>query len=195
MRLCYKVNSCPKIKMILDKDWFDPQYFGAVESVCSRCSSDIKVVAVSGGFDPIHIGHTRNIKEAKELGNYLIVILTRDDQLISKKNHVFMPYQERKEILEAIKWVDEVVENIDVGITSKKSLEIYHPDIFAKGGDSWNKENIPEAEICEELGIEIVFGVGGFEKVQSSSELTKHLQKSNVPPKQNDPLLDYRKKL
>ena len=59
-------------------------------------------VAVSGGYDPIHIGHLRNIQEACKLGDRLIVILTRDDQLIEKKGYVFMAYAERKEILEGI---------------------------------------------------------------------------------------------
>ena len=130
-----------------------------------------KVVAVSGGYDPLHIGHLRNILEAQKLGDSLIVILARDNQLIDKKGFVFMPYEERKEILEGIKGVSEVVENIDEYGTCKKSLFKYHPDVFAKGGDTWDEENLPEAEVCRELNIHVVFGVGGVEKVQSSSDL------------------------
>ena len=59
-------------------------------------------VAVSGGYDPIHIGHVRSIREGKKLGDKLIIILTRDDQLIQKKGYYFMPYEERKEILEEL---------------------------------------------------------------------------------------------
>lgn len=132
-------------------------------------------IAISGGFDPIHIGHCRNIKEAKKLGDYLLVILTRDDQLIQKKGFVFMPYEERKEILESIKWVDKVVKNIDKDLSSKESLKFYRPivNIFAKGGDSWDEDNLPEKEICKKLEIKIVFGIGGFNKIRSSSELIK----------------------
>jgi cytidyltransferase-like protein len=131
------------------------------------------VVAVSGGFDPIHIGHIRSIKEAKKLGDELIVILTRDDQLIQKKGYYFMPYDERKEILESIVCVDRVVPNIDADVTSNESLEYYRPNIFAKGGDR-TEDNMPEIEktVCERIGCKIVYGVGGA-KIQSSSSLVK----------------------
>lgn len=136
-------------------------------------------VAVSGGFDPLHIGHTRYLKEALSLGDCLIVILTRDDQLILKKGKVFMPYEERKEILEWSlegKGRFEVVENIDMGLTSIESIRKYKPDIFAKGGDTWDEENLPEAEVCREIGVKVVFGVGGFKKVQSSSWITAKMR-------------------
>jgi len=128
-------------------------------------------VAVSGGYDPIHIGHLRNIQEACKLGDRLIVILTRDDQLIEKKGYVFMAYAERKEILEGIRGVSMVVENIDQDRTCNLSLRHYKPDVFAKGGDTWDAMNLPEAETCTNLGINMMFGIGGIEKVQSSSKL------------------------
>ena len=137
-----------------------------------------KRVAISGGLDILHPGHTRHIKEALRLGNHLIVILTRDDQLIAKKGFYIMNYEERKEIVEAVlSGQGEVVKNIDKDITSVESLRYYHPDIFAKGGDTWDKDNLPETKVCEELGIKVVFGVGGFNKVQSSSELAERIQK------------------
>ena len=134
-----------------------------------------KIVATAGSFDPVHIGHVRHFKEAKKLGDYLLVILTRDDQLIKKKGFIFMLYQERKEILEAIKWVDEVVENVDEGITSTKSLEKYKPAIFAKGGDR-TPDNMPleEIEVCKKIKCDIIYNVGGG-KIQSSSELAKRV--------------------
>jgi len=130
-------------------------------------------VAVSGGFDPVHIGHIRSIKEAKKLGDKLMIILTRDDQLIIKKGYYFMPYEERKEILGRIEGVDRVVPNIDSDITSNESLEYYRPDIFAKGGDR-TEDNMPEIEkdICAKIGCKIVYGIGG-EKIQSSSYLVE----------------------
>jgi D-beta-D-heptose 7-phosphate kinase/D-beta-D-heptose 1-phosphate adenosyltransferase len=129
------------------------------------------VVAVSGGFDPIHIGHIRYIKVARQLGDRLIVILNTDDQLIRKKGYCFMPYAARKESLEAIQGVDVVVPNIDSDITCNESIEYYRPNILAKGGDRI-EANMPDIEkaACASLGCEIVYGVGGG-KIQSSSSL------------------------
>jgi len=143
--------------------------------------NEMKIVAVSGGFDPPHPGHIDYIEEAITLGDKLIVILTRDDQLLEKdrqsefpKNRKPLLYEVRKAILEwGLKGRGKVVENIDKDITVQESLRKYKPDIFAKGGDSWNSGNLPEQKICEELGIEIVFGVGGFNKPYSSSKLMR----------------------
>ena len=131
------------------------------------------LVAVSGGFDPIHIGHIRSIEKARKLGDKLIIILARDDQLIRKKGYYFMPFEERKEILERIEGVDRVVPNIDNDITSNESLEYYRPDIFAKGGDR-TEDKMPEIEksICAKIGCKIAYGIGG-DKIQSSSSLVK----------------------
>ena len=125
----------------------------------------VKIVAVSGYFDPIHIGHIEYFKLAKQLGDRLIVILNNDKQAILKKSKSFMPLEERKKILEALKDVDEVFVSIDEDETVCKSLEAVMPDIFAKGGDRFAYE-IPEAAICKKLGIKIIDGVG--KKIQSS---------------------------
>ena len=139
-----------------------------------------KVVAVSGGFDPVHAGHLSYIKNAMKLGDRVIVILSRNDQLEAKKGYFFMDYFERKVILEAIVGSNGVVvENIDENITSCQSLRLYKPHIFAKGGDTWDKENLPEQVVCEELGIKVVFGVGGFNKAQSSSKLVEKAVESH----------------
>ena len=129
----------------------------------------LRTVTVSGGFDPVHIGHIRLFKEAKELGSRLVVILNSDRFLTIKKGSSFMPFEERKEVLESIRYVDEVISCIDVDQTVCKTLERLKPAIFANGGDRTDK-NIPELEICERYNIKLVFGVGG-EKVQSSSDL------------------------
>lgn len=129
-----------------------------------------KTVAVSGGFDPIHIGHVRMIKEAAKLGD-LMVFLNTDDFLMRKKSYVFMPFEERKEILENIKGVREVLEVVDEDDTVCDTLNKYRPQIFANGGDR-KSDNTPEVAVCKHLGIEMVFGVGG-DKVQSSSVLIK----------------------
>lgn len=134
-----------------------------------------KVVAVSGGFDPIHIGHIRYICEAAQLGDELVVIVNNDNWIGLKKGKPFMPQAERVEIIEAIKGVSRVVlTNHPPGTTDYsvcETLREVHPDIFANGGDRFN-DNIPEAIVCRELGIETVFNVGRGGKVQSSSWLS-----------------------
>jgi cytidyltransferase-like protein len=130
------------------------------------------IVATGGGFDPIHKGHIRLLKEAKKLGTKLVVILNNDEQLKKKKGKTFYPSQsERQEILESIKYVDEVIIDPDTNITCENALRLIHPDIYAKGGDR-TPGNMAKMEIdvCNELGIRIVYGVGG-EKIQSSSWL------------------------
>jgi cytidyltransferase-like protein len=132
----------------------------------------MKVVAVSGGYDPIHPGHIRNIEEALTLGDRLLVILSRDEQLVQKKGYCALPYYVRKYLLDwGLQGRGEVVENIDADITCKESLLYYRPNIFAKGGDSWDLENLPERWVCEQLGIQVIFGVGGYDKPFSSSRL------------------------
>jgi len=141
-------------------------------------------VAVSGGFDPIHVGHIEMLKEAKELGDYLVVIVNNDNWLKKKKGFAFMPEAERKAIVEAIRYVDEVVltshppDPEDMSVC--RELEKIHPQIFANGGDR-DKSDAgkktsslnPEAALCESLGIKLVFNVGRSGKIQSSSELVK----------------------
>ncbi len=127
------------------------------------------VVAVSGYFNPLHIGHIRHLKEAKKLGTELVVIVNSDYQVKLKGSVPFMPEKERMEIVAALKPVDKVVLAVDQDGSVCKSLELIKPDIFAKGGDR-TKDNIPEVPVCEKLGIEMIFNVGGG-KVQSSSWL------------------------
>ncbi len=133
------------------------------------------VVAVSGAFDPIHVGHVRYLREAAKLGNKLVVILNSDDFLLRKKGFVFMPFEERKEILSSLKGVDEVVASVDEDQTVSKTLESIRPDIFAKGGDRTGPENIPEAETCRQIGCKLVTNVGG-EKIHSNSEISQKIK-------------------
>ena len=128
-----------------------------------------KVVAISGYFDPLHIGHLDLIKRAKELGDYLIVIVNTDQQSFLKKGRSFMSEKERFEIMKSLKLVDEVVLSIDKDRTVCKTLEMIKPDIFANGGDNITGK-IPEQEVCDKLDIQIVNNLG--EKKQSSSKLT-----------------------
>ena len=128
-----------------------------------------KIIAVSGGFDPIHIGHVRMIQDARKLGN-VIVFLNTDEWLHRKKGYSFMSWDERAEILLSIKGVKEVYSAMDDDDTVCEALKFYKPDVFANGGDR-KEGNVPEYQICEELGIEMVFNAGGNDKPQSSSWL------------------------
>jgi cytidyltransferase-like protein len=129
------------------------------------------IVVISGGFDPIHSGHIRLIKEARLLGDQLIVGINSDEWLARKKGRAFMPWQERLAVLNNLSPVDEVYTFDDEDGTARHLLQqvrAHYPDakiIFANGGDR-TKENIPEMSV---LGIEFVFGVGGSDKANSSS--------------------------
>ncbi len=130
------------------------------------------VVAASGGFDPLHVGHVEYLEHAKSLGDKLVVIVNTDDFLLRKKGYAFMPLEERMKIVQALKCVDEVVACIDKDQSVCETLRMLKPNIFAKGGDR-NIGNIPEAVVCSEVGITIVDGLGA--KIQSSSDLVKKL--------------------
>ncbi len=134
------------------------------------------IVAISGGFDPIHIGHIRLIREAARLGDELVVILNNDHWLRRQKGKVFMPESERKEILESIAGVSRVVvtdhgpDSDDRSVCS--ALRHVRPNVFANGGDrSPDGDPIPEVIVCDEIGCEVVYNVGHGGKVQSSSWL------------------------
>jgi D-beta-D-heptose 7-phosphate kinase/D-beta-D-heptose 1-phosphate adenosyltransferase len=142
-----------------------------------------RVVAVSGGFDPVHVGHVRMFEAAKKLGDELVVILNNDHWLRKKKSHVFMPQHERKEVIEAFGCVDRVVitghgaDTADMSVV--RELQKLKPDVFANGGDRFAK-NIPEVAACKTMGCKMVFGVGQGGKVQSSSWLLTNYLKNKI---------------
>tara|TARA_Y100000593_G_scaffold93659_1_gene189372 strand:- start:52 stop:501 length:450 start_codon:yes stop_codon:yes gene_type:complete len=132
------------------------------------------LIAVSGGFDPVHVGHVRMIAEAANHGD-VIVIANSDAWLMRKKGYIFMTWEERQEILYNFKGVVDVLEARDDDGSVCETLRRLKPDIFANGGDR-KDNNTPEVALCQELGIEMLWNIGG-EKIQSSSELVaKHLQ-------------------
>ncbi len=142
------------------------------------------VVTVSGGFDPLHIGHVRMFEHARALGDELVVILNNDNWLRAKKGFAFMPEKERKEVIEAIRSVDRVVitkhRPNDPDMSVSRALRAVRPHIFANGGDR-NEANAadPRSSLykdlgtCKALNIDMVFGVGKGGKIQSSSWLLK----------------------
>jgi cytidyltransferase-like protein len=133
----------------------------------------MKTVAVSGGFDPIHVGHVRLINHAKSLGDRLVVIINNDNWLKKKKGYNFMSEEDRLEIVKNLKAVDDAVLTKhmpnDEDVSVCESIKEVKPDLFANGGDR-KADNIPEYELCEKLHIEMEFNVGG-DKIRSSSEL------------------------
>jgi len=137
----------------------------------------MKVVVVSGGFDPIHSGHIEYFKAAKSIGDKLIVAVNSDEWLINKKGKYFMPFNERATIIQNLKMVDEVLDFDDdqQGSCSnalEKVKNLYPKDeiIFCNGGDR-NKDNIPEMKV---KNITFKFGVGGRNKMNSSSAILKN---------------------
>ncbi len=134
------------------------------------------IVAVSGGFDPVHIGHIRMIREASSHGDVLVII-NSDDWLMRKKGYVFMPWKERAEIMANIKGVTLITSVDDTDGTVCEALVRCKPDMFANGGDRKEK-NTPEMDLCEHIGIEMLWQVGGGDKPQSSSWLVNKLKEN-----------------
>ena len=127
-------------------------------------------VCISGGFDPVHVGHLRLIKEAAQFGK-LIVIVNSDAWLMRKKGYIFMPFEERCEILRGFSGVEETVAVDDLDGTVCEALTRLKPTYFANGGDR-GLDNTPEMQLCEKLGVELLWYVGGH-KVQSSDDLVQ----------------------
>ena len=146
------------------------------------CCDNKKIVVASGYFDPLHPGHLEYLQKSKHLGGKLIVIVNNDQQAILKKGRPFMSARERVKVVRSLQFVDFALEAVDQDRTVCRTLEILHPDIFTNGGDQFN-DNIPEAEVCNRLGIELVDELGG--KIQSSSNLIQQDQdfRSGSKPK------------
>jgi len=135
----------------------------------------MKVVLVTGGFDPLHSGHIAYFNAAKQLGDVLVVGVNTDAWLTRKKGRAFMPSHERIKIIQHLSMVDHCLlftDDDDTAIEAIKNVKFMYPDadiIFANGGDR-TKENIPEMVFDD---VEFVFGVGGEDKKNSSSWILK----------------------
>jgi len=129
----------------------------------------MKTVAISGYFDPLHVGHLDYIKLASELGDHLTVIVNNDYQCKLKKGKSFMSEEDRVKIVQSIQYVDSAFLSIDYNLSVCESLKIIRPKIFANGGDR-NLGEIPETKVMKQYDILMIDGLGN--KIRSSSELT-----------------------
>lgn len=141
----------------------------------------MKLVIVSGFFNPLHGGHLDMIEAAAKLGDRLLVVVNNDEQQMIKKGKIILPQENRYRLMTALRGVDEVMLAIDEDATVIETIRIiakthpYDQLLFANGGDRSAPEVVPEKQVCEEYGIEMVYGVGGAEKADSSTRINQAL--------------------
>lgn len=141
----------------------------------------MKIQIVSGFFNPLHGGHLDMIEAAAKLGDHLIVIVNNDIQQVIKKDKVILSEDNRARLIGALRAVDEVMIAIDEDPTVIRTLEHiakkYPNDqlTFSNGGDRDSEKAIPEGEVCHKYNIELLFGVGGMEKADSSTRINQAL--------------------
>jgi len=139
----------------------------------------MKRVILSGYFNPLHGGHLDMIEAGRDMGEKLIVIVNNDVQQIQKKGKIILDEDNRMRLIGALRDVDEVVLSIDQDPTQIKTLEslaLKYPGdelIFGNGGDRNSVDEIPEGEVCRKYNIELVFGVGGDTKADSSTRINQ----------------------
>lgn len=137
----------------------------------------MRVVIVSGGFDPIHSGHINHFIEARKLGDILIVGLNSDEWLTRKKGKPFLPIDERLAVVKSMRMVDSAVafnddDNSSISLI-KQALVLFDDVLFANGGDR-TQDNIPEIDAFDkDPRVQFAFGVGGTHKQNSSSWILK----------------------
>ena len=122
------------------------------------------IIALSGYYDPIHVGHIREMEMANKLGKVVVIVNNRN-QALQKKGFEFMPFKERLKMVQSIRYVHKSIPSIDKDLHVCKTLEKLKPDIYFKGGDR-NKKNVTkEQELCKRLKIRMIFK---GKKIQSS---------------------------
>lgn len=128
-----------------------------------------RIVATSGGYDPVHPGHISSIQASHGYGDVVVVVVNGDAFLQAKKGRAFQDLETRCLIVSALQGVDYVVPfEIENDPTVCEALRRLRPHVFTKGGDRSDQQAIPEWDVCQELGIEIVSGVGDDKRWSSS---------------------------
>ena len=141
----------------------------------------MKIVIVSGFFNPLHGGHLDMIEAAAKMGDKLVVIVNNDTQQVLKKDKIILAEQNRIRLIQALRDVDESLIAVDQDPPVTQTLQLiaekYPNDelIFANGGDRDSEKAIPEADMCKQYNIAMVFGVGGTEKADSSTRINQAL--------------------
>lgn len=132
------------------------------------------VIALSGAFDPLHIGHIRMCQGARHFGK-VVIILNSDRWVFERKGYVLMPFEQRRELLLALRDVDEVVGVDDSDGTVVEALKRIMPTVFGNGGIR-TKGNTPERQFCLEHGIKLVYGIGGGEREHISLNIEEKIR-------------------
>ncbi|HEX5088562.1 MAG TPA: adenylyltransferase/cytidyltransferase family protein [Nocardioides sp.] len=147
-----------------------------------------RIAIVSGYFNPIHIGHLRMIKEARTLAPHLLVIVNNDRQQLLKKGRILMTEDDRNAIVAELRCVDEAFIAVDddpTVVASLRRVRDLYPDaelLFCNGGDrSPTGDPAPEAVLTEEIGLQMVYGVGGEDKADSSTRINAELSLADSP--------------
>jgi cytidyltransferase-like protein len=148
-----------------------------------------KVAIVSGYFNPIHVGHLQMIKAARALAPHLVVIVNNDQQQLLKKGRILMTEDDRLAIVAELRSVDEAFVAVDTDATvvaSLRRVRELHPDaelLFCNGGDRSHADDVPSAEthLTDEIGLQMVYGVGGEDKADSSSRINEELSRADSP--------------
>lgn len=141
----------------------------------------MKIVIVSGFFNPLHGGHLDMIDAAAQMSDKLIVIVNNDVQQVLKKDTIILPEHNRIRLIRTLRNVDEALMAVDQDPTVTQTLKLiakkYPNDelVFANGGDRDSEKAIPERDICKQYNIKMVFGVGGAEKADSSTRINQAL--------------------
>lgn len=139
----------------------------------------MRLVIVSGYFNPLHGGHLDMFEAAAKLGDRLLVVVNNDKQQMLKKRKIILPQENRYRLVNALRCVDEVILSIDEEPPVIRTLEIiakthpYDELVFANGGDRNSDKEIPETEVCKKYGIKLEFGVGGATKADSSTRINQ----------------------